>query len=163
MKIANPLKHITLSCALGLSTISLPTIAEENTYIQSTTARNEALVVEFVNKTFNERADIEETAKRYLARNFIQHNPNIPTGRAALVELLQSWLPYVPGQVAEIKRVISSDDLVVLHVHYYDKNSGELGNAAVDIFRVNKRGKIAEHWDVIQPIPAESANNNGMF
>ena len=37
------------------------------------------------------------------------------------------------------------------------------GNAVVDIYRVNDNGKIAEHWDVIQQIPSESANNNTMF
>ena len=38
----------------------------------------------------------------------------------------------------------------------------DLGLAVVDIFRVED-GRIIEHWDVIQPVPAESANTNGMF
>jgi predicted SnoaL-like aldol condensation-catalyzing enzyme len=40
---------------------------------------------------------------------------------------------------------------------------GKTGNAVVDIYRVNDNGKSAEHWDVIQQIPSESANNNTMF
>jgi predicted SnoaL-like aldol condensation-catalyzing enzyme len=35
--------------------------------------------------------------------------------------------------------------------------------AAVDIWRFNDEGKIIEHWDVLQEIPAETASGNDMF
>ena len=60
-----------------------------------------------------------------------------------------------------IKRVVAEGDLVVLHVHS-TQNAQDGGEAVVDIFRV-EQGKIVEHWDVIQTIPAESANRNTMF
>jgi hypothetical protein len=35
------------------------------------------------------------------------------------------------------------------------------GRPAADFFRLED-GKIVEHWDVLQPIPEWSANDNGM-
>ena len=36
----------------------------------------------------------------------------------------------------------------------------ERGSKVVDIFRLNRRGKIEEHWDVLAPISATSVNGN---
>ena len=59
------------------------------------------------------------------------------------------------------KRVFADGDFVILHVHGV-REPGERGVAIIDIFRLEK-GKIVEHWDVVQPIPEKPANNNGMF
>jgi predicted SnoaL-like aldol condensation-catalyzing enzyme len=61
----------------------------------------------------------------------------------------------------EIKRAFSDGNMVILHSHWV-RSPGELGDAVVDFFRV-EGGKVVEHWDVIQPIPATAANNNTMF
>ncbi|MBK5451972.1 ester cyclase [Bacillus sp. TH22] len=67
-----------------------------------------------------------------------------------------------PNSSAEIKRVVVVvGDTVALHV-YSRTNSEDKGVAIVDIFRI-KDGKIVEHWDVIQEIPNEAANDNTMF
>jgi predicted SnoaL-like aldol condensation-catalyzing enzyme len=37
---------------------------------------------------------------------------------------------------------------------------GERGNKVVDIFRVDRHGRIVEHWDVLSPISETSLNGN---
>jgi predicted SnoaL-like aldol condensation-catalyzing enzyme len=34
--------------------------------------------------------------------------------------------------------------------------------AAIDIFRLNDEGKIVEHWDVMQQVPATTASGHDM-
>jgi predicted SnoaL-like aldol condensation-catalyzing enzyme len=50
---------------------------------------------------------------------------------------------------------------VILHVHAV-REPGTRGVAIIDIFKLES-GKIVEHWDVVQEIPEQAANPNGMF
>lgn len=62
----------------------------------------------------------------------------------------------------EMGMVVAQGDLVMVHGRY--TGWGPKPMIAVDIFRVAK-GKLAEHWDVLQEeVPAaSSANGNPMF
>jgi len=66
-----------------------------------------------------------------------------------------------PDRTFTIHRMISSDDVVAVHYHS-QANSEDFGFAVVDIFRV-EQCQIVEHWDVVQRVPEESANDNTMF
>jgi predicted SnoaL-like aldol condensation-catalyzing enzyme len=95
---------------------------------------------------------------------YIQHNPNAPTGRDATLAMMEEGLKITPDLSHEVKRVVWGDaDLFAVHFHFR-REPGTRGWAVVDILRVD-RGYIVEHWDVMQdiPDPVTSKNSNGMF
>jgi len=96
--------------------------------------------------------------------DYIQHNPNAPTGRDATLAMMQASMQRLPDLAHEVKRVVwGSDDLVAIHFRF-QREADTRGYAIVDILRIDK-GYIVEHWDVMQevPDPATCKNNNGMF
>jgi predicted SnoaL-like aldol condensation-catalyzing enzyme len=122
---------------------------------QSDTEANRELVTEAFTALFIE-GDVSAVQK-YWAEDYIQHNPQVPDGRAAL----EAFAPMLAGSSTTIARIIADGDLVAVH-HNFVQEPGTKGSAIVDIFRVED-GKIKEHWDVIQQVPESSANQNGMF
>ncbi|HEY8521549.1 MAG TPA: ester cyclase [Gammaproteobacteria bacterium] len=120
---------------------------------------NKRIAIEFYDAAIN-RKDFE-AASRYLGSYYKQHNPTAADGAEGLRAFIDFLKARYPNQRGEIKRVIAEGDLVVLHVHS-TRDDGTPGRAIVDIFRV-ENGKVVEHWDVIQDIPSQAANQNGMF
>jgi len=98
---------------------------------------------------------------QYLGGAYYQHDPNLPNGIAAAKAAYAFIFATYPGFTATSLKVVAEGDLVAVRYHY--KTSPEdRGQAIVDMFRV-RNGKIVEHWDVAQDIPATSANDNTMF
>jgi predicted SnoaL-like aldol condensation-catalyzing enzyme len=122
--------------------------------------KNKKIVRDFYEMAFNHHKPAE-AAKKYIGDKYIQHNPYVPDGAAAFYNYFEGYFKKYPKSRAEIKRVIGEGDLVVLHLKSR-KDDQDRGKAIVDIFRLEK-GKIVEHWDVIQDVPEKSANNNTMF
>lgn len=119
---------------------------------------NRDLVVDFYDRFFNGH-DI--AAADIVADGYIQHNPHVPDGKAPFVGYFTEFFQQNPESRARIVRSAADGDLVYLHIHATN-GAEDLGQAVVDIFRVDD-GMIVEHWDVIQPVPAEAANQNTMF
>jgi predicted SnoaL-like aldol condensation-catalyzing enzyme len=60
----------------------------------------------------------------------------------------------------DIRRIFAEGDLAVVQ-SLLTFSPRDRGIAAVDILRFED-GKIVEHWDVQQPVPETSLNNNPM-
>jgi predicted SnoaL-like aldol condensation-catalyzing enzyme len=110
---------------------------------------------------FYRKKEVRPAFETWVAPNYIQHKPTLPDGREAAINFLEKLLERHPDRIFTIHRVIASDDLVAVHYHS-QATPEDLGFAVVDIFRV-ENCRMVEHWDVVQPVPAQSANDNTMF
>lgn len=121
---------------------------------------NKKVVTSFYTKAFNEHKP-SEAMQKYVGDKYIQHNPFVANGQKPFIDYFTGFYKTHPDAHVEIKRVLAERDLVIVHVHSMaDKK--DRGRAVMDIFRL-ENGKIVEHWDVGQPIPEKSANENTMF
>jgi predicted SnoaL-like aldol condensation-catalyzing enzyme len=95
-----------------------------------------------------------EFAEKYQAEDYIQHNPNIPTGRAAFVKFFSSLGPPVnpiPEELLQPPVVKGAKgDFVWLMFEYAIKDAHDPSITyrfnSFDIIRI-ENGKIQEHWD----------------
>ena len=114
-------------------------------------AANKRLVFDFWREVFE--GGHMEFAEKYMAENYIQHNPNVPTGRAAFIEFFTKFRkpkPIEPKISAPLVSITAERDLVTLSFvrEYPDPKdaSKKYTTTWFDMFRI-ENGKIAEHWD----------------
>ncbi|MDY4761264.1 nuclear transport factor 2 family protein [Streptococcus thoraltensis] len=117
------------------------------------------LVTNFVQDILHGK-NLDKLTSYFDGDRYIQHNTGIADGLsglgAALAALAEAGLEMT---YKETYQVLAQDDFALVvsegefagrHVAYYD------------LFRV-ENGFIAEHWDIIQDIATEAANDNGKF
>lgn len=123
---------------------------------------NREQVLEWHEKLFNH--DDVSMVDKYFDPRLSQHNPLATNGTNALKELISSgkfgirWKTHF---------ALAEEGFVLLYQHAVPPGRGDLNNpysglAIADIFLIQD-GKVVEHWDIIQNVPAKSVNGNTMF
>jgi len=126
------------------------------------------VVLDFFRTAFEER-DPERALRLYVGDHYTQHNPSVPDGKEAFVAYVKTRSAKNPDREIFLKHIIAEGDLVVLHSHNIFAPTDEgyasapHGVASINIFRLDENGKVVEHWDVREPVPATAVHENTMF
>src|SRR5216683_2572900 len=92
--------------------------------------RKKTTVTAFYDLMFNQCRPAE-AIERYAGDVYIQHNPQVADGKEAFIAYFERMAREYPGKRVHFKRAFAEGNHVVLHCH---------------------------HWDVLQVVPATSAN-----
>ncbi|KAI9327825.1 hypothetical protein DFJ73DRAFT_862655 [Zopfochytrium polystomum] len=147
--------HLLLTTTLALASASASAVAAADGFPYGNIALNnvEAFVYTSVRTLFVDK-DPSIVDKSW-SPSYIQHNPNIPNGPSGLKAFVTS-----ADFSYDFGLIVSQQNIVAIHSLFTNNTSGAQ-NAVVDIFRV-ENGRIAEHWDVLQPVVNQTASGNPM-
>ncbi len=104
---------------------------------------------------------VREAYRTYIGPDFRHHNPYFRGDAESLMLAMEENAAMNPDKKLEVKLAIQERDTVAVHSHV-KQNPEDLGGAVVHIFRF-QNNQIVELWDIGQPIPDDSPNENGMF
>lgn len=125
--------------------------------------RNKKTVLAFYDLATNQSKP-REAIEKYTGETYIQHNPELADGKESFIAYFEKQAKDYPAKRFEFRRVLAEGNFVVVHTwSIFPEMWRNKEWAGIDIFRLDERGKIVEHWDVLQTIPSSAANKNGMF
>jgi predicted SnoaL-like aldol condensation-catalyzing enzyme len=105
--------------------------------------------------------DVCEAYRSYIGTGFRHHNAFFRGDADSLMLAMEDNAAKNPHKIFEVKLALEEGDFVMVHSHVRQKPE-DLGAAVVHIFRFQD-DRIIELWDLGQPIPEDSPNENGMF
>ena len=148
------LASVLLSSTQATAQLAVTVNSDQASMLTSTDAKlaaNRKLVFDFWREVFE--GGHMELADKYMAESYIQHNPNVPTGRAAFVEFFSKFAKPKPIAVtiqAPLVAIVAEGDFVILS--FVSERTDPTDSTKkytttwFDMFRI-ENGKIAEHWD----------------
>lgn len=124
--------------------------------------RNRKAVLDFYDAVINKKE--YSRAPEWVDPGYKQHKPQVTDGPNGVLDFMRNITKLYPNNKVQIVRSFVDGDYVILHVHVMQNKPGVPDRAVMDIFRC-KNGKLLEHWDVDQEVPAASEfkNSNGIF
>jgi predicted SnoaL-like aldol condensation-catalyzing enzyme len=163
VKLSNTIVSIVfaLACAALASAQAPPYVAPDQAVLLKSSnaklAANKKLVFDMW------RAIIQgghtELAPKFFTETYIQHNPNVASGRDALVAYMKGSRPVrdiQPTITFPVITITAEGDKVILATVSYTPDPTAPGKTYAgthfDMFRV-ENGKIAEHWDSVAKDP----------
>ncbi len=125
------------------------------------TSENKALIRDFVTSVLMDRHP-EKLPSFFEGDTYLQHNPLVANGVSGLTTALQEFSAQGMALNYTRTRMVLGEGNFVLA-----GSEGTLGQQPVtyyDLFMA-ENGKLAEHWDVIEPLMPEEKwkNKNGKF
>ena len=155
------LPFVSICCALSASPahaqVPVQANLDQERLVASADTRlaaNKRLVYDFWREVFE--GGHMDLAEKYMAESYIQHNPTVPTGRAAFVDFFSKFAKPKPIESkikAPLVSIVAEGNYVVLS---FVREVAEPADPAkkytttwFDMFRIENR-KIAEHWDGAQ-------------
>ena len=149
------MKRLTLTLA-ALLVAAMPLSAQTAVQVSNSMNAQEQANLKMVLDWWREviQARHVELADKYQAETYIQHNPNLPSGRDTFVNFFKTARPPKPVvdhmKMPVVLITAEGDRVVILsarkvrdrakpdHVYYI---------TWFDAFRIDDKGLIAEHWD----------------
>lgn len=123
--------------------------------------KNLTFVLDFTREVLQARHT--ELSPKYQAEDYIQHNPNIPNGRAAFVAFFSRRPPVnpIPAKLDPVPVVTGAKgDFVWLIMEREDKDPRDPSKTyhynTFDVYRL-ENAKIQEHWDSAQKAAPQPA------
>jgi len=105
--------------------------------------------------------NVREAYEKHVGPSFRHHNPYFKGDAESLMKGMEENAAKFPNKIFEVQRSLEDGDLVAVYSHVRLKPE-ERGLALVHIFRF-RNDRIVELWDLGQPVPEDSPNENGMF
>jgi predicted SnoaL-like aldol condensation-catalyzing enzyme len=117
-------------------------------------AANKKLVFDMYRTVVN--AGHWDQAEKFFTKEYYQHNPNVKSGRDALVDYIRKTRPVIaiPDQITfpVISIIAEGDKVMVASLEYHD-DPEQPGKRYItshfDLYRI-ENGLVAEHWDNVQ-------------
>jgi predicted ester cyclase len=120
---------------------------------------NKLVIRSYIDEVVNKHQP--SVADRFVATDFIEHNPRLPQALAGRKQQLTKVFAAFSDYRGEIQNIVAEGDMVVVRIRWTGTNDGPFndrpatGNKLVfstsDFYRI-ENGKIAERWDVVETL-----------